>query len=165
MMALNRFNSKEEIDTNIEKYLTFIIDGRYYAYPIRDVKEIIEMQDITEVPEFPSYAKGIINLRNIVIPVIDVRLRFNKPEHEYNAHTCIIVLIINSTEIGFIVDTVDEVLDIEKSSISPPPLVGSEGHARYIDGVGKLGDKIVLLLNSEKMLSDDDLEMLASFAQ
>ncbi|MDR1674592.1 MAG: chemotaxis protein CheW, partial [Oscillospiraceae bacterium] len=148
-------NNEEEVDAGVEKYLTFIIDGRYYAYPIKDVKEIIEMQDITEVPEFPSYAKGIINLRDIIIPVIDVRLRFHMPEHEYNEHTCIIVLIINETEIGFIVDTVDEVLDIEKSSISPPPLVRSEGHARYIEGVGKVSGKMIMLLNSSKMLNDD----------
>ena len=107
---LNRFDEKEEdVNLDTEKYLTFLIDKQYYAYPIKDVREIIEMQPITEIPEFPSYAKGIIDLRNKVVPIIDVRLRFYKPEIEYTERTCIIVLDIKDIQIGFIVDTVDEV--------------------------------------------------------
>lgn len=123
---LNRFHKQDELEENeinetSEKYLTFLIDKQYYGFHINDVKEIIEMQDIIPVPEFPDYAKGIINLRSSLIPIIDVRLRFCKTELDYNERTCIIILNLKEIEVGFIVDTVDEVIDIDKADIDPVP--------------------------------------------
>lgn len=156
---LNRFDEKEEdINLDTEKYLTFLIDKQYYAYPIKDVREIIEMQLITEIPEFPSYAKGIIDLRNKVVPIIDVRLRFYKPEIEYTERTCIIVLDINDLQIGFIVDTVDEVIDISKENISSAPAITSDRSTRYIEGIGRVNSKIIMILDALKMLNDEDLQ-------
>ncbi len=156
---LNRFDEKEEdVNLDTEKYLTFLIDKQYYAYPIKDVREIIEMQPITEIPEFPSYAKGIIDLRNKVVPIIDVRLRFYKPEIEYTERTCIIVLDINDLQIGFIVDTVDEVIDISKENISSAPAITSDRSTRYIEGIGRVNSKIIMLLDALKMLNDEDLQ-------
>lgn len=161
---LSRFEEKEETIETTEKYLTFIVDKQHYAYPIRCIKEIIEIQDIAEVPEFPSYAKGIINLRGMVVPVIDVRLRFFKPEVEYNERTCIIVLTIKNVEIGFIVDTVEEVIDIDDKDISSAPRIGGKANAKYIEGIGKIGSKIILLLNAEKMI-DDDMTSFEAYSQ
>lgn len=156
---LNRFDEKEEdVNLDTEKYLTFLIDKQYYAYPIKDVREIIEMQLITEIPEFPSYAKGIIDLRNKVVPIIDVRLRFYKPEIEYTERTCIIVLDINDLQIGFIVDTVDEVIDISKENISSAPAITSDRSTRYIEGIGRVNSKIIMILDALKMLNDEDLQ-------
>lgn len=162
---LNRFKHQDELEQNesdekIEKYLTFLIDKQYYAFHIDDVREIIEMQEITPVPEFPDYAKGIINLRDSLIPVIDVRLRFCRNEMDYNDRTCIIILNLKEIEVGFIVDTVDEVLDIDEKDISPVPRLSDSNTRRFIQGVGKTPKKIVMILNAQKMLNDEEIQNL-----
>ena len=161
----NHWDVKEteelEEQSNIESYLTFFIDNQYYAYPIKQVREIIEIQEIVPVPEFPDYAKGIINLRGIVIPVIDVRTSLSKPLLEYNERTCIIILDIHDLEVGFIVDTVDEVVDIDEKNISPVPVVSKNSKSRKnIDGVAKANSKIIMLLNAEKMMNAEEIDML-----
>lgn len=156
---LERFEEKDEdIVLDIDKYLTFLIDNQYYAFPIKDVREIIEIQPITQIPEFPTYAKGIIDLRNNVVPIIDVRLRFYKPEIEYTERTCIIVLDIREIQIGFIVDTVDEVIDISKENISAAPAITTDRSTRFIEGIGRVNSKIIMLLNAIKMLNEEDLQ-------
>lgn len=162
---LNRFDKHDEIeadeiDSISEKYLTFLIDKQYYAYHINDVREIIEMQDIIPVPEFPEYAKGIINLRGSLIPIIDVRLRFCKKERDYNERTCIIILDLKTIEVGFIVDTVDEVMDIEKENISAVPKLSDSKTRKFIEGVGKTPQKIVMILNAQKMLNSEEIKSL-----
>ena len=166
---LNRFKEQseeelEEIYSTSEKYLTFLIDKQFYAFHINDVVEIIEMMDITPVPEFPDYAKGIINLRGVLIPIIDVRLRFCKNELDYNERTCIIILNLKVIQVGFIVDTVDEVVDIDKANISGVPKISDKKTREYIEGVGKLTNKIVMLLNAQKMLNDEEIKGLESMS-
>lgn len=158
---LNRFNVEEEVDLEAKKYLTFLIEKQFFAFPIKDVISIIEVQPVTPMPEFPMYVKGIINLRGGIIPVIDVRLRFHKEEAEYTERTCFIVVNINGTDIGFIVDTVDEVIGIEDENISPAPTMTTDGATRYLTGVGKIEGKIVLLLDANKMLNEDEVKSLA----
>lgn len=165
MDILNRFNDDEVFEENEsnfanQKYLSFVIDKQFYAFHINDVKEIIEMQEITPVPEFPDYARGIINLRGSLIPVIDVRLRFCKNEKEYNERTCIIILNLESIEVGFIVDTVDEVMDISEDNISAVPKLSDAKTRKFIEGVGKTSEKIVMILNANKMLSDEEIKSL-----
>ncbi len=166
---LNRFKEQseeelEELYSTSEKYLTFLIDKQFYAFHINDVVEIIEMMDITPVPEFPDYAKGIINLRGVLIPIIDVRLRFCKNEMDYNERTCIIILNLKDIQVGFIVDTVDEVVDIDKSNISGVPKISDTKTRKYIEGVGKLTNKIVMLVNAQKMLNDEEIKGLESMS-
>lgn len=165
---LNRFYDHDEIEQNeaietSEKYLSFLIDNQYYAFHINNVNEIIKMQDITPVPEFPDYAKGIINLRGLLVPIIDVRLRFSKSEAEYDERTCIIVLNMKDIEVGFIVDTVDEVLDIDEKDISPVPKLSDARTRKFITGVGKTAKKIVMLLDAQKMLNDEEIKSLEVF--
>lgn len=161
MSIIDRFATEEEIDYQYGKYLSFMIDKCYYAFPIRDVREIIEVQEITEVPEFPHYSKGVINLRGTIIPVIDVRLRFHKLEAEYNERTCIVVVSIDKLLVGFIVDIVDEVVEIGDESIAPPPAITSDRHTRFISNVGRVGSKIIMILDSKKMLDEDDIEVFS----
>lgn len=167
---LNRFNKhgdeKElnEVNDTSEKYLTFLIDKQFYAFRVNDVVEIIEMQEITPVPEFPDYAKGLINLRGTLIPVIDVRLRFCKNEMDYNERTCIIILNLRNIEVGFIVDTVDEVIDIDKTNISGVPNISDARARKFIEGVGKISKKIVMLLNAQKMLNDEEIKGLENMS-
>lgn len=166
---LNRFKEQseeelQEINSTSEKFLTFLIDSQFYAFHISDVVEIIGMVEITPVPEFPDYAKGIVNLRGILIPIIDVRLRFSKNEMDYNERTCIIILNLNGTQVGFIVDTVDEVIDIDKSHISGVPKLSDAKTRKFIEGVGKLTNKIVMIVNAQKMLNDEEIKGLESMS-
>lgn len=135
------------------KYLTFWTDGQLFGISIANVEQIIGMQEITGIPEFPYYAKGIINLRGNVIPVIDVRIRLNKAEAEYNERTCIIVTNIDDSFVGFIVDEVNEVVDINSEQISPPPKVTNDTVHSYLTGIAKLEDGVVLIVDSAKILS------------
>ena len=139
------------------KFLTFWTDGELYGVPISDVVQIISMQGITPLPDFPDYAKGVINLRGNIIPVIDIRIRFGRPEAEYNDNTCIIVTSIEDSYMGFIVDAVDEVTDLDEDNISPPPKVSKDITNRYLTGIGQIEDKVVLLLDVAKILSENEL--------
>lgn len=147
-------------DTQRGKYLTFKIGNEDYGIEISHVTEIIGIQEITNVPELPDYLKGIINLRGKIIPVMDVRLRFKKEPIEYNDRTCVIVIDINDISIGLIVDTVSEVLNINEENIVPPPDVKTGFHNRYVKGIGKVEDKVKLLLDCEKILSEEELDEL-----
>ncbi|WP_312643835.1 chemotaxis protein CheW [Hydrogenoanaerobacterium sp.] len=158
--AMTFANYEEEIESLDGKFLTFWTDHQLFGIPIADVVQIIGIQEITPVPEYPNYAKGIINLRGNIIPIIDVRLRLHRAEMEYNERTCIIVTNIKETYIGFIVDAVDEVTDIDEKDICPPPQIMGENRNTFITGVGKLSDKVVLLLDTMKILDKDEVEQL-----
>lgn len=146
------YTTQEEAMAN--EYMTFMVGTEAYGIKIEFVSEIINVQTITVVPEVPPYIKGIINLRGKILPVMDVRLRFNKEPVEYNDRTCIIVISINGTMVGLIVDTVREVMEI-----LPEDIVDSEGGAaemqnRYIKAVGKTDAGVVLLLDLDRLMSD-----------
>lgn len=152
---------EKEEDTQKDRYLTFVLSNESYGIEIRYVTEIIGIQPITEVPELPEYIRGIINLRGKIIPVMDVRLRFKKPYREYNDRTCIIVIDINDISIGLIVDSVSEVISIPEAEIVAPPDMNKSGN-RYISGIGKVGSEVKLILNSEKLLNEDEIENLTN---
>lgn len=139
------------------KYLTFLTESQSFAIPISYVVQIVGMQEITEIPEFPHYAKGIINLRGEIIPVIDIRLRLGRMEREYDERTCIIVININSHIVGLIVDEVDEVTEIGQDVITPPPQLAASGGS-YLTGVAKLNKRVVLLMDAGKLLGEEELE-------
>ena len=147
------------------KYLLFNIGNEIYGINIMLVTDIIELQKITEVPDMPDYIKGVINLRGKVIPAMDLRLRFSMDAREYDDRTCIIIVNVESTSIGFIVDTVSEVKDIMESDIEPPPNFRKHTtRDRYISGLGKVDDEVKILLDVNKILDQDSelhLEMLA----
>ena len=158
----NILEQEEPEDTQKDKFLTFSIGKEEYGIEIRFVTEIIGMQAITEVPELPDYIKGIINLRGKIIPVMDVRLRFRKEAREYNDRTCIVVIDIKDISIGLIVDTVSEVMSIAEQHIVPPPDSKTGFHNRYVQGIGKIGNDVKLLLDCDKLLNDDQIKDLSS---
>lgn len=163
-----RFDNLYDIDENIDedtlkdKYLTFFTDNQVFGIPIANVVQIVEVQEITPVPEFPNYAKGIINLRDMIVPIIDMRLRLHKEEIKYNGRTCIIITNISGINIGFIVDAVNEVISIDESNISEPPKVSLDYVSSYIIGVGKINNKVILLLNTQKILSEKEVELVTN---
>ncbi len=147
-------------DTLKGKFLTFCMGSEFYGIEIKYVTEIIGLQPITEIPEMPEYIKGIINLRGKIIPVMDVRLRFRKPYREYNDRTCIVVIDIREVSIGLIVDSVSEVISIPDEEIVAPPNMAKEGN-KYIKGIGKVGNDVKLLLDSDKLLNETELENIS----
>ncbi len=149
-------------ETIQDRYLTFLLGDQFFGVPISDVVQIIGMQPITTVPEFPTYAKGIINLRGSILPVIDLNLRFGRDETQYSERTCIIVIGIRSYHVGFIVDAVDEVCDIAEQDIQPPPSMGKHKTSDYISGIGRHAQGVTLLLNTQNVLSESAITQITS---
>lgn len=137
------------------KYLTFALLQEEYGLEILAVREIIGIMEITGVPQVPGYVKGVINLRGKIIPVIELRLKFGMPEVQYTKETCIIVVDVNNTLMGILVDRVCEVLDIPQQNIEPTPSFGSRVESDFILGMGKVSDKVKILLNIQRILFDD----------
>ncbi len=149
----------DEEDTQKDKYMTFKSGNEYFAIEIKCVNEIIGFQNIAAIPETEDYIKGLINLRGKIIPVIDVRVRFKQEPLEYNDRTCIIVINVRSTVVGLIVETIADVVTIEKENISPPPSLGNhDAKNKYVYGIGKVGDEVKLLLDPDKLINDHDME-------
>jgi purine-binding chemotaxis protein CheW len=146
------------------KYLTFLLVDEEYGLPIKKVKEIIGIMDITHIPKTPEFIRGVINLRGKIIPVMDLRLKFGLQCKEYNPRTCIIVFEIDTLEIrrqiGIIVDTVSEVVNIQELDIEPPPQYGALVDEGFLLGIGKVKEKVILLLDTHKVFGSNDLILL-----
>lgn len=158
---------------NHDKFLTFCLGREEYGLPILAVREIIGLIDVTPLPQTPSYVKGVINLRGKIIPVIELRARFGLPAVEYTPETCILVVEVSGDEesntsayqLGVIVDTVREVLDINRTNIEPPPNFGTSIPLSAIQGMGKVKDKVVILLNINSVSAKSGLEKIGSNAE
>jgi purine-binding chemotaxis protein CheW len=139
------------------KFLTFFFDDEEYAIEILKVQEIIGVMPITPVPRTPEYLLGVINLRGKVIPVIDLRARFGMETVAWTEETCIIVMQIDETQMGMMVDKVSEVLDIAAGEIEDTPSFGAEVNTDYIMGIGKAEGKVRLLLDIDKVVSAQEI--------
>ena len=150
------------------QYLTFTLAGEHFAVGTLSVKEIIEYGQLTSVPMMPPSIRGVINLRGAVVPVIDLGARFGGRRTEVGRRTCIVILEVNSDEeqqvIGVVVDAVNEVLEIAPADIEPPPAFGAHIRTDFIQGMGKVGGKFVILLDVGRVLSVDELAALSSVA-
>ncbi|HHV31951.1 chemotaxis protein CheW [Caproiciproducens sp. LBM24188] len=150
-------SSAENVPT--EKYLTFFIDGQLFALQSSQVVEIIRMQPITFMPHLPPFVKGVINLRGKIVPLIDLRLKLGKPEIEYNDRTSIIVVETGEFSIGFIVDMVNDVVDVSNNQISESPRLGKDITNNYVSGIATLEHEVALILNLTKLLTEDSNEV------
>lgn len=159
----NLYDEDDE-DTQKDKYLTFQLGEEEYGVDIRFVTEVVGLQEITSVPDMPEFIKGVINLRGKVIPVMDVRMRFNMEKRAYDDRTCVVVVDIDDTSVGLVVDEVQEVADIPESRIEPPPRVSKATRSRFIMGLGKMEDKVTILLDVRNLLYEEELEQLAGEA-
>lgn len=154
-------------DENLSKvnsYLSFKLGEEEFAAHVGKVLNILEMTRITEVPKAPEYMKGVINLRGIVLPVIDTRIKFGMTPTEYTTNTCIIVLDIQVDgeviQIGALVDAVQAVLEIDKGKIMPPPSIGSKYRSEFIEGVANIDDKFIMILDMDAVFSTEDVTHL-----
>jgi len=143
------------------KHLVFLLCGSSYGIPILEVSDINGLMEITPIPKAPEFIKGVINHRGKVIPVMDLRLKFGMPVKEYDKQTCIIIVNLfihnKAKQIGVIVDTVSEVFDIPLSEIEALPSYGSSVEDDFLNGIGKVKGKLVVLLNIAKVLHSDDV--------
>ncbi len=149
------------------KYLTFMLAEEAYGLPILKVKEIIGMMKITEMPQMPSFMKGVINLRDHIIPIIDLRQKFGMPAAPYTERTCIIVIEVEQVNkkgstIGIIVDGVSEVANFKEEQVEPPPSFSAEVDTRYILGMAKVDGDVKILLDIDKALSSAELAELTA---
>jgi purine-binding chemotaxis protein CheW len=148
-------------DDTLLQLVTFHIGDEEFGVEILKVQEIIRMMGITRVPKAPDFVEGVINLRGRVIPIIDLRKRFGMIGQEHDKHTRIIVIEINAVIVGFVVDSVSEVLRIPANTVEPPPAIISGIESEYISGVGKLADRLLILLDLNRLLSKGEQSMLS----
>ncbi|HEX9007201.1 MAG TPA: chemotaxis protein CheW [Bacteroidota bacterium] len=165
-MAASGAAALEQEGGNLEgKYLTFALGKEEYGIGILKVREIIGLMEITAVPHTPSFIKGVINLRGRVIPVLDLRIKFGMPEREYDERTCIIVVEVQgysgTVQVGMLVDSVSEVLNIGAEEIEPPPAFGGSTDTANIMGMAKVKGKVKILLDTDRVIGKATLEQLA----
>jgi len=147
--------TQEDDETLLNRYLTFNIGDEIYGFEIMYVTEIIGMQKITKVPNIAEYVEGIINLRGIIYPVVEIRNRFGIEEVSYTEKTCIILVRVRNMGVGLIVDNVAEVMRIEPINIFPPPQTSKGSKSKYISSIAKLDQDVKILLDLEKLLFED----------
>ena len=146
------------------QYLTFRLGQESFGIDVLKVREILDFIDVTKVPKAPDYMLGVINLRGSVVPVVDLRKRFNIESGERTKDNCIIVLEINLNDeelkVGIIGDMVEEVIDLRSEQIEPPPKLGSQLRAEFIVGMGKQEEAFIILLDIDKIFSGEELSLV-----
>lgn len=147
------------------QYLTFLIGGEMFAISILGIKEIIEYGNLTTVPMMPEFIRGVINLRGAVVPVVDLSARFGRTASEVTRRSCIVIIEVEEDEekqdVGVVVDSVSEVLEIAAAEIEAAPSFGAKIRADFISGMGKVNGKFVIILNADRVLSVDEMARLS----
>jgi len=150
----------EHETVNNKKVIVFQLKNEEYAVSVKQVSSIERMQKITRVPQTTNFIKGVINLRGVVTPIVDLRVRFGIEETAFTDSTRIIIVYLDDMEVGLIVDAANDVIDISKEAVEPPPEVVGSVNVDYVVGVVKYNDRLLILLNLQKVLTKDDLEEL-----
>lgn len=144
-----------------KQYLTFTLAGEQYAVNVHDVKEVLEFTTVTRVPRTQEFMRGVINLRGSVVPVIDLRRKFDMPAVETTVDTSIVVLEVkiggNSVTVGALADSVQEVISLDDELIEPPPRIGTRVNTDFIRGIGKLDDRFIIMLDIERLFSEEEM--------
>ena len=150
--------------TESTQYLTFKLEDEIFAVDVAKVREILDYTPATKVPGTPEFMKGVINVRGNVIPIVDMRLKFGLTATEKTVDTCIVVTEIvaeaEKTILGALVDSVQEVFEIEASQIEPPPRIGTRWRTDFIRGIGKRNSELIIILDTDKVFSTDELGMI-----
>lgn len=168
--SLNESKSiSQQEEVNYKKYLSFMIDTETFALDALIVQEIIEYSNVTRIPTVPSYIRGVTNLRGSVVPVIDLSVRLGKRVTPQTNRTCIIIVKIvddgESMDVGVLIDGISEVFNIDEKDIEPAPSFGAGMRTDFIDGMGKIEEQFIVLLNQEKVLSIGELSNFSDFKE
>ena len=150
--------------TETRQYLTFILDGELFALDISKVREVLDYTKITRVPQMPEFMLGVINLRGSVVPVIDMRTKFGMNKVERTVNTCIVIVEVtldsDNVILGALVDSVQEVFELEPAQIEPPPKIGMRLKTEFIKGMGKKEEKFIIILDIDRVFSTEELIIL-----
>ncbi|MBT3226702.1 MAG: chemotaxis protein CheW [Deltaproteobacteria bacterium] len=159
--------AKELMET--DQYLAFKLEDEIFAFDISKVREVLEFDTVTKVPQTPEMMKGVINLRGSVVPVIDMRIKFGMGATEKTVNTVIIIIEIDldgeSTMIGALVDSVNEVMDLDTEHIEPPPNIGTQLNTEFIKGMGKQNGEFIIILDIEQIFSSAELELVQQVSE
>lgn len=152
-----------------DSFLSFKLGEETFAANVEKVLNILELTKITKVPKAPFYMKGVINLRGAVLPLVDTRLKFDMGETEFTNNTCILVLDINMNgepvQVGALVDSVQEVIELKDNDVSPPPSIGNKYKSEFIEGMAQVNEEFVMLLDMDLLFSLDELSVLKEITQ
>ena len=155
MEQLDTLNSQISFATDSSQFLTFTLGQEEYGVEILKVQEIKGYAAVTPIPNTPAYVKGVVNLRGAIIPIVDLRAKLAMPETTYNQFTVIIVVRVGAKTVGVVVDAVSDVLNIPTTDVQPTPDFGAQVDARFISGLARHGEKLVVLLDIDKVLGGD----------
>lgn len=160
-------SEKETSQTN--QFLTFNLDDEVFALDIRKIREVLDFTTVTKVPQTPDFLRGVINLRGNVVPVVDLRLKFELPVAEQTVHTCIIIVEVlvegDTVILGAIADSVQEVLELDPDQIQPPPQIGSRLNIDFLRGMGRRGDDFIMIVDMDAVFSAADLDQARQLPQ
>jgi purine-binding chemotaxis protein CheW len=149
--------------TETNQYLTFKLSDEVYALDIGKVREVLDFTAVTKVPRTPEFMRGVINLRGSVVPVVDMKLKFGMPMTEKTVNTCVIITEVtadgDTTVLGCLADSVQEVLDLGPEQISAPPRIGTKLRTEFITGMGKRDDRFIIILDIDRVFSADELAL------
>lgn len=155
--------------TQTRQYLTFKLSEEIFGLDVANAREILEFTTVTKVPKTPEFMRGVINLRGSVVPVLDMRLKFGLSRTEKTINTCIIVVEVTfeneTTIIGALVDSVQEVFELEPDQIEPAPKIGTQLQTEFIKGMGKRDDAFIIILNIDKVFSSEDIDLVVEMSQ
>lgn len=155
--------------TETTQYLTFKLDEELYALDITKVQSVLDFEKVTKVPRTPEFMRGVINLRGNVVPIVDMRLKFNMSMSEKTIDSCIIIVEIilddEITVLGCLADSVKEVIDLEPDTIEPAPKIGTKLNTEFIKGMGKRNDEFIIILDLDKIFSADDISLVQEAGQ
>ncbi|HET6485770.1 MAG TPA: chemotaxis protein CheW [Spirochaetia bacterium] len=161
---MERMNRRDEVEGENSQLISFAVGDEEYGLEILLVKEVIRMREITRLPKQPTFIKGIINLRGDVIPIVDLREKFGLERHVYSATTRVIVVDVEEKLVGMVVDAARQVVRVPADQIDPPPAIVGGMSTDYIKGVGKLDERMIILLNIDRILSREEKLQLQKMA-
>lgn len=162
--ATKEINQQIGLTTDGSQYLTFQLGDELYGVDILRVQEIKGYTTVTKIPNTPPHIKGVLNLRGTIVPIVELRTKFGMPAIDYTMFTVIVVVVVQDRIMGLVVDSVSDVLNIDKKDIQPPPQFGAKVDVSVLTGIGKSGDKLVALLNIDRLLTESEMQEAVSVA-
>lgn len=160
--AAKEINQQIGLTTDGSQFLTFQLGEELYGVDILRVQEIKGYTAVTKIPNTPPHIKGVLNLRGTIVPIVELRTKFGMETIDYTMFTVIVVVVVREKIMGLVVDAVSDVLNIDKKDIQPAPQFGAKVDVSFLNGIGKSGDKLVALLDMDRLLSDSDLQDTAT---
>ncbi len=152
------------VETDGNQFLTFQLGDELYGVDILRVQEIKGYTTVTKIPNTPEYIKGVLNLRGTIVPIVELRTTFGMPTIDYTMFTVIVVVVVRDRIMGLVVDSVSDVLNISRKDIQAPPEFGTTVDVSVLNGIAKSGDKLVALLNIDRLLTESELQQAATVA-